>query len=90
MFRWLAFESNFLWSPNAKKMLLVLFVIWEIYDNQYRYSSNCYHLNLYLDRFYLLGVLKFLTMGGFFIWWLVDICRYICGNPKDGKGRPLK
>jgi hypothetical protein len=40
-------------------------------------------------RFYLLGVLKFLTMGGLFIWWFVDICRYLCGNPTDGKGRPL-
>ena len=48
--------------------------------------------HLGIDRFYLgyagMGVLKFLTCGGFGILWLVDIVRIITGTlqPADGSG----
>jgi TM2 domain-containing membrane protein YozV len=48
------------------------------------------------DRFYLgdaiLGLLKFVTLGGVGIWWVVDIVLLICGRMKDADGgvvRPL-
>lgn len=46
------------------------------------------------DRFYLehykTGALKLLTIGGFLIWWLVDIYLVISGRLVDSKGAPLK
>ncbi|XWN36814.1 MAG: NINE protein [Balneola sp.] len=47
-----------------------------------------------LDRFYLghfgLGFLKFITFGGFGIWWLIDIILIASKNMKDSNGLPLK
>jgi TM2 domain-containing membrane protein YozV len=41
------------------------------------------------DRFYVghgdLGVLKLVTVGGFMIWWLVDIILLFVGRMKDGR-----
>jgi TM2 domain-containing membrane protein YozV len=43
------------------------------------------------DRFYLgrgdLGFWKLLTIGGFLIWWLIDIVLLLLGRMKDGYGR---
>lgn len=46
--------------------------------------------NLGVDRFYLgytgLGILKLLTIGGFGIWWLIDLIMICTGSlkPKNG------
>ncbi len=46
-----------------------------------------------VDRFYLgkigTGVLKLITVGGFGIWWLVDVILVLVGAQRDKWGRPL-
>lgn len=45
------------------------------------------------DRFYLeqptLGLAKLFTLGGFGVWWLVDLILILAGTMKDGNGRRL-
>lgn len=45
------------------------------------------------DRMYLgywvLGILKFLTLGGLGIWWTYDVMKIASLQMKDKKGRPL-
>ncbi len=47
-----------------------------------------------VDRFYLgkipTGILKLLTLGGFCVWYLIDMIRITYGKTKDAKGNPLK
>lgn len=46
-----------------------------------------------IDRFYLgytgLGILKLITVGGFGIWWLIDIIMILTGKMKTAKGEDL-
>ena len=46
-----------------------------------------------IDRFYLgrigTGILKLITLGGFGIWWLIDLILIATNSLKDSKGRPL-
>jgi TM2 domain-containing membrane protein YozV len=46
-----------------------------------------------VDRFYLgytgLGILKLVTCGGFFIWYIYDIIMIATGKMKDAQGRDL-
>ena len=44
-----------------------------------------------IDSFYLgkigTGILKFITIGGFGIWYFIDLIIIATGNMKDAKGR---
>lgn len=46
-----------------------------------------------VDRFYLgktgTGILKLLTVGGFGIWWLIDLILTLAGVQRDKEGRLL-
>ena len=46
------------------------------------------------DRFYLgrwkTGLLKLVTLGGLFVWWLIDLVLLSIGRVKDAQGRPLR
>ncbi|MGP9537234.1 GmrSD restriction endonuclease domain-containing protein [Brachybacterium sp. AOP43-C2-M15] len=46
------------------------------------------------DRFYLgrwkTGLLKFATVGGLFLWWIIDLVLLTAGAMRDAKGRPLR
>ncbi|WP_205791751.1 TM2 domain-containing protein [Microbacterium sulfonylureivorans] len=46
-----------------------------------------------VDRFYLgkigTGILKLLTVGGFGIWWLIDLILTLAGVQRDAEGRLL-
>ena len=46
-----------------------------------------------LDRFYLgyvgTGILKLITVGGFGIWYLIDVIKIATGKKKDAKGNEL-
>ncbi|TFC88481.1 TM2 domain-containing protein [Cryobacterium sp. TmT2-59] len=48
---------------------------------------------LAIDRFYLgkvgTGLLKLLTVGGFGLWWLIDLILVLAGAQRDKHGRPL-
>jgi TM2 domain-containing membrane protein YozV len=47
-----------------------------------------------IDRFYSgrhdLGILKLLTLGGFCIWWAVDVILVLTGCMKDGWGNTIR
>ena len=51
-------------------------------------------LELGIDRFYLgkvgTGILKLITLGGFGIWWIIDIILTIAGAATDKEGRVVK
>ncbi len=46
-----------------------------------------------IDRFYLgytgLGILKLITVGGFGIWWIIDIIQIATGKMRDAQGNAL-
>ncbi len=47
-----------------------------------------------VDRFYVgrtgLGVLKLLTFGGYFVWWVIDVILVLQGRMKDDLGRLVR
>jgi len=46
-----------------------------------------------IDRFFLgytgLGIVKLFTIGGFGIWWIIDIIKIANGGMKDAQGNDL-
>lgn len=46
-----------------------------------------------VDRFYLgkvgTGIIKLLTIGGFGVWWLIDLIIVLAGGQRDKQGQPL-
>ncbi|MFO7689320.1 MAG: TM2 domain-containing protein [Cryobacterium sp.] len=48
---------------------------------------------LAVDRFYLgkvgTGLLKLVTLGGFGLWWLIDVILVLAGSQRDKQGLPL-
>jgi hypothetical protein len=46
------------------------------------------------DRFYVgrtgLGVLKLVTFGGYFVWWVVDVIVLLQGRMKDDLGKVVR
>ncbi|MDR1961204.1 MAG: TM2 domain-containing protein [Gracilibacteraceae bacterium] len=46
-----------------------------------------------IDRFYLgytgLGILKLITVGGFGVWWLIDVILILMGKMKTKSGQEL-
>lgn len=46
------------------------------------------------DRFYVgrtgLGILKLLTFGGYFVWWVVDVIFLLQGRMKDDLGKLVR
>lgn len=47
-----------------------------------------------VDRFYVgrtgLGILKLLTFGGYFVWWVIDVILLLQGRMKDDLGRLVR
>lgn len=68
-----------------------------VWQNDNTYVTATY-FSLFLgwlgvDRFYLgyvgLGILKLITLGGFGVWWLIDLIWIFLGNAKKKDGTPV-
>ena len=80
-------------AVEAKKALM------ELEQTKLRKWSTALLLSVFLgwagaDRFYLGyfsgGFIKLFTMGGFYIWWLIDIVRIATNNLHDANGMKLQ
>ena len=66
-------------KPKKKKVALILSILTGLWG---------------IDRFYLGdtkgGLLKFITCGGLYVWWIIDIVRIATNNLRDGNGMRLE
>ena len=80
-------------AVEAKKALI------ELEQTKLRKWSTALLLSIFLgwagvDRFYLSyirdGFIKLCTVGGFYVWWLIDIVRIATNNLRDANGMRLQ
>ena len=53
------------------------------------YGADWFYLSAGNSNYIFLGVLKLLTCGGCYVWWLVDWIRVLADTFPDGQGRAL-
>jgi len=68
-------------SPKSKSCCLVLALV----GNALLLGG----LHRFYSKKYLSGLLMFFTLGGFFVWTLIDTIYLICNRFKDGDGKVI-
>ncbi len=73
--RYIAIEER---SPRNRILMLTLAVFGGMWGLHRFYAGKVFT-----------GILMFLTGGGFFIWWIIDVLMVLSGRFKDAEGRVL-
>lgn len=67
-------------SPaSRKKMLTIICLFWGYFG-----------IHRFMTKKYISGVIQLFTLGGYFVWWLVDLLALLTGSFKDSDGVPFK
>ena len=67
-------------SPTSRKKMLTLICLFWGYFGIHRFMT----------KKYISGVIQLFTLGGYFVWWLVDLLALLTGSFKDSDGVPFK